>query len=62
MTVSLLVYHAPYSLHAVPHEVDIRKRLRRATTFENDFFNRYASARNSLLVFVIKSVCCGSKT
>lgn len=50
----------PHSLYSAHHEFNNRKPFCRTITFENDFFNRCASAWNNLSSFVIKSksVCC----
>jgi len=45
----------PYSLHSVYHDFNIRKPMCRSNSFENDFFNRCVSARNSLSSSLVKS-------
>ena len=45
----------PFSLHSVSQEFHIRKPMCRNNNFENDFFNRCISARNSVPSFLVNS-------
>jgi len=45
----------PYSLHAIYHDLNIRKPMCQTNSFENDFFNRCVSALSSLPSSLVKS-------
>jgi len=53
---------APYSLHSVYRDFNIRKPMCRTNSFEKNFFNRRVSAWNSLSSSLVKSKYVASFT